>query len=70
MINETVFEVKRFLDAELAKCESIKCLNTNIKALFNGKKGDFHHARIHVIYVGEGLRPKIKLVDIIFFLMI
>jgi len=33
-VNETVFEVKWFLDAELAECEIWEALNSSIKCLF------------------------------------
>ena len=34
VINETVLAAKRFLDAELAKCDSWEALNESIKCLF------------------------------------
>jgi len=46
-INETVFEVKRFLDAELAKCESWESTNINIRSLFVDERG-FRRAKAGV----------------------
>jgi hypothetical protein len=46
MINGTVQEVKEFLDGEIAKYETWeKCSDEIIRALFEGKKGDFQHVK-------------------------
>ena len=46
VINETVKAAKEYLDSELVKYETWEeCPNKSIKALFNGTKGDFLHAK-------------------------
>jgi ParB-like chromosome segregation protein Spo0J len=46
VVIETVLAAKKFLDAELAKYDSLdKCHDKTIRALFAAKKGDFKHCK-------------------------
>lgn len=42
---QTIQTAKEFLDAELAKADSLECLGDFARALFKGIKGDFFHCK-------------------------